>query len=187
MRIKIWIVVFSFLLIGCSTGKEAIMPFKNMLYNGSRILPIKNNETDFSLRIWINNSTSIERIITVSSDSLTGNNCNIIELGILYKNNLFKEKKINYYSKSEVIPESGFKEFRNRVNDLNLIDMKDQVNELEISLHQPISIYIVEVKESGIYNSFKFRTYFPDTTLTNSKFDEIQNFLFDEFNYEFKM
>jgi len=66
MNFKVLIMIGTILMMGCATGKEAMMTFRNMAYTGARIFPVKNNEADFSFRVWINNATSIERVITVT-------------------------------------------------------------------------------------------------------------------------
>lgn len=175
------------LLVGCSARKEKIMPFVNIFYNGSRIFPIKNSETNLAFRAWINNSTSLDRVITVYADTLIGNNGNLVELGYLYTRGIFGKKEKSIYTSKEIIPKSGFDLFWKKIDSLNIMEFKDQKDDFPIALHQPLSLFVIEVKNSKRYNSFTFKTYFPDTLKTNTAFDQIQDLIFEEFEFEFRV
>ncbi len=180
-----WLILVLVILTGCSSGREAVMPFKNYLITGDRLFPIKLNASEFTFRIWINNSTSVDRVITISEDSVDGFQGTIIEYGNLYRGN----KSKNHYSKINITPKSGFKEFKNKLDELQLFGIKTPEKELEISLHQGFSTYVVEIKNGSDFNSFKFDTYFPSKRESDEKFDKIESLIFGEFglkNY-FKM
>ncbi|MDP4214175.1 MAG: hypothetical protein Q8926_16290, partial [Bacteroidota bacterium] len=76
-----WKIVVLFVLAGCSTGREAVMPFRNFLYSGERLLPVKTSTAEYFFRIWINNSTSIDRVISISKDSLEDFRGYLTEMG----------------------------------------------------------------------------------------------------------
>lgn len=78
--------------VGCSSGYESILLFKNLDYSGERILPIKSNNSELCFRVWFNNSTSIDRIITISKDSLLGYQGKLTEIGYTNK----KRKRVHF-------------------------------------------------------------------------------------------
>lgn len=175
------------LLNSCSTGQEAIMPFHNIFYSSSRIVPLKYTEDDLAFRVWINNSTSLERVISVSGDTLQHYQGILMEIGILFQKRLFREKQEDHFSKSEIVPSSGFDNFFQKIDSLNLFNFPTQMESLPIALHQPISLYVVELKKGDQYHSFKFNTYFPDTTKTNTAYDIVESLILEEFEYHFKI
>lgn len=175
------IALISILLISCKTGKEALMPFKNHQYTASRIFPVKSNDSDYSIRVWMSSSTSIDRIISVSKDEDWGEQSNLIEIGTL---SVGKNSK-DHYKLRNLSPKSGVDGFLSKARKLDLMSFSDQEDPLPIALHQPISLYVVEIKDGDKFNSFRFNTYFPDTTSTNTKFDEIEDLILSEFDITF--
>ena len=93
--------------VGCSSGYESILLFKNLDYSGERILPIKSNNSELCFRVWFNNSTSIDRIITISKDSLSGYQGKLTEIG--YANN--RKKKNTFFNEESIEPKCGFEKF----------------------------------------------------------------------------
>ena len=84
-KIMKWTIALLFIITGCSHGKEVVMPYKNLVYSGEGILPVKTSSAEYSLRIWVNNSTSIDRIISISKDSLEDYKGHLTEIGELIK------------------------------------------------------------------------------------------------------
>jgi hypothetical protein len=177
------------LLSNCSSFKESVMPFRNLMYSGESIFPIKNNDSEWVFRAWINNGTSVDRIITVSSDSIFGNLSCIDEIGKLGNK---KHKTTFIYNKQNVIPKSGYDMFFNKVDSLGLINYNTQENFNIARMHEPFSLYVVEFKSKNQYNQFSFRTYFPislsDTTLrVENQYEKVEELLFNEFDIQFYM
>ncbi|CAM4017255.1 MULTISPECIES: hypothetical protein [Flavobacterium] len=73
-----------------------------------------------------------------------------------------------------------------RIDSLNLFQYESQEN-FYPALHQPHSFYVVEQKKEGKYNQFSFKTYFPIDESEKNKYSELEQFIMDEFQWEFKM
>lgn len=172
-----WLILLLFVLTKCSTGKEVILPFKNPPASGS-IFPVKTTNSDFTFRIWMGNSTSIDRIITVSIDSLFGSHATLIEIGEL----IHKKKSKQYYRQIQIIPKSGFTDFIKKLNELNLMTLKSLTNQLEVVEHSPFSTYVIEIKSATKFNTFVFETYYPVKRSNNEIYDNIEKLIFEEFN-----
>ncbi|MBN2891882.1 MAG: hypothetical protein JXL97_08450 [Bacteroidales bacterium] len=174
-------------LLSCSTGREVVMPFRNMVYSGERLFPIEKNDSEKAFRAWINNGTSIDRVISVSSDSIFGNQANLTEFGFMDKKGLLKYKGEKIFKDKSITPISGFERFFEVIDSLKLIDYSNQDSfDYELN-HQPFSLYVIEIKLNHKYNQFQFRTHFPDTTTVEEKYESIEKLLFNEFNYDFYM
>ena len=175
-------------LFSCSTGREVVMPFRNMVYSGERLFPIEQNDSEKAFRVWINNGTSIDRVISVSSDSIFGNQANLTEFGFIDRKGLFKNKGEKIFNNKDIIPKSGFEQFFEIIDSLNLINYSSQDSFDYVLNHQPFSLYVIEIKLNHKYNQFQFRTHFPDTTMrVEEKYESIEKLLFNEFNYDFYM
>ena len=173
-------------LLSCSTGREVIMPFRNMVYSGERLFPMEKNDSEKAFRVWINNGTSIDRVISVSSDSIFDYQATLTEFGFIYKNGLFKHKGEKIYKDKDVNPESGFEKFFEIVDSLNLVNYSSQDSFDYVLNHQPFSMYVIEIKLNHKYNQFQFRTHFPDTSMrVEEKYESLERLLFNEFNYDF--
>jgi hypothetical protein len=189
---KTIIILSIFTLIGgCSTPKEAVMPFRNMVDSAEKITPIQNSSAEWIFRVWVNNGTSVDRVITVSKGSYLGKESYIVELGTLYKKRLFREKEMRIYNLISEMPNSGFDNFIQVIDSLGLENYKSQDDFDVVADHNPFSLYIVELKKGNKYHLFRFNTYFPVSRTENRTIDEkyefIENFLLDEFNYGFYM
>jgi hypothetical protein len=190
---KILLIGLLLLFVGCSTPREAVMPFRNMVYTSEKIFPIQDSEVEWVFRVWFNNGTSIDRIITVSKDSFWGNESYILELGTLYRKGLFgreKKERINNLIKEN--PKNGFDSFIQVIDSLDLENYQSQVDFAVIADHNPFSLYIVEFKKGDKYHQFRFNTYFPmslqsENMTVEEKYEFIQKLLFDEFGYRFYM
>ena len=175
-------------LLSCSTGQEVVMPFRNMVCSGERLFPIEKNDSEKAFRAWINNGTSIDRVVSVSSDSIFGNQATLTEFGYVDKNGLFKHKGEKIFKDKSIIPESGFERFFEIIDSLNLVNYSSQDSFDYILNHQPFSLYVIEIKLNHKYNQFQFRTHFPDTTMrVKEKYEFLVRLLFNEFNYDFYM
>ncbi len=172
-----WTVLFLFVVAGCSPGREAVMPFKNLGYSGERILPVKTSTAEYSLRIWVNNSTSIDRVISISKDSLEDYTGYLTEIGVLING----KKSTQYYRQIKIEPKSGFEVFRTRVDSINLLNLSTQLELLPTPSHQPFSTYVVEFKNHNEFNTFQFDSYYPYKGKINEKYAAIEKLVFEEF------
>ena len=201
MRNKnIFFLIVFLLLCSCSTYKESVMPFRNLGYLSETIFPIQHSDQEWVFRAWINNGTSIDRIITVSRDSILfcpigiggyEYQATLIELGTLHKDGLFgrRIKRINHLRR--ITPKSGFENFIQTINSLGLENYESQKISSFI-MHAPFSLYVIEFKNGDEFHSFRFNTYFPmSRTYPNLRVDEkyefLENLLFNEFDFEFYM
>jgi hypothetical protein len=173
-----WKIVFLFFLASCSASREVVMPFRNFGYYGERLLPVKTSSSEFLFRIWINNSTSIDRVISISEDSSEGFQGYLTELGTLEKG----KKTIQYYRQIKIEPKSGFEVFKNKIDSLNLLKMSTQIFLDQLPLHQPFSAYVVEFKYRNEFNSFLFDTYYPYSGEINKKYSDLEKLIFEEFD-----
>ncbi|WP_457287838.1 hypothetical protein [Pedobacter sp. UYP24] len=151
------------------------MPFRNFIYSSNSGFPVKSSNSDFTFKVSFNLSTSVDRIITVSIDSVFGNQATLLEVFGL------KKGKVKV-AQSMLYPKSGFAVFRSKIDSLKLFGQKDQES-LEIPLHQPFTLFVVEVKENEKYNQFRFNTYNPYPKNASEEYERLQKLIFDEFNF----
>jgi hypothetical protein len=168
-------------MTACSTLYEPVMPFRNLSYSGERLLPIQENNSEKIFRVWFNNGTSVDRIITVSYDSLFEYQSKFQEIGILQKKSLFRSKDIKIFNETDITPQSGFKNFFLKIDSLNLLEYTNQVDFEYLINHQPFSLYVIEIKDKGKYNQFSFRTHFPISLDDSTKYINIEKLIFNEF------
>ena len=174
---KYLFIILLFFIFSCSSSYEVVHPYKNLSYSGERLFPVKTNNSEFTFRIWISNSTSIDRIISISKDSMEGFEGKLTEIGKIYNGRNSK----NYYNEFKVIPKCGFLEFKKKLDKLNLMSMTDQRN-FGIVFDMPFSTYVVEIKQKDSFNTFKFDTYYPNKGGAEDSYLKIENLLFEEFD-----
>lgn len=90
-KIKYILLVVTIIIYSCATKYEVVIPYKNLGYSGERLFPVKTNYSEFTFRVWISNSTSIDRIISISNDSAGSFQSNLIEFGIIFHGNKYKQ------------------------------------------------------------------------------------------------
>lgn len=151
------ILFFIVFIASCSTTYEVVMPYKNLRYSGYRLLPIKTNESEFSFRAWISNSTSIDRVISISKDSGEKYEGTLIEIGKKFNG----KKHVNFYNQIPITPASGFEDFINKLYSLKIDTMTSQPCCIGIAFDEPFSIYVIEIKTKTAYNCFRFDTNYP--------------------------
>ncbi|NEV95039.1 hypothetical protein G3567_12920 [Psychroflexus sp. YR1-1] len=174
------ILILTFISVSCSAGKEQVMPFRNFGYSGERLFPIQSSDAENIVRIWINNSTSIDRVITIFKDSILNEQAELIEIG------LTKNGKRKFLTQENKIPASGIANFFKKLDSLNLFKYKSQEN-FSLVLHEPFSLYVIEQKKGEKYNQFTFRTNFPNENEEETEFTVLEKFIMDEFQWEFKL
>jgi hypothetical protein len=153
--------------------------FKNLGYSGDRLFPVKTNYSEFTFRIWISNSTSIDRILSISKDSAGEFQGNLIEFGKLFNGKHYKD----YYKDIKITPISGYATFKQRLDSLELLTLQNKAD-IDIIEHEPISTYVVEIKQKNLFNTFRFDTYYPKKTEIKDKYRQIESLIFDEFNLQ---
>jgi hypothetical protein len=173
-----WTALFLIVAASCSPGREAVMPFKNLGYSGERLLPVKTSTAEYSFRIWINNSTSVDRVISISKDSLDDFRGYLTEVGVFVSG----KKSTPYYRQTKIEPQSGFQVFKAKLDSLNLFQLNNKVGLIELASHQGFSTYVVEVKDHSNFNTFQFDSYYPHEGQINEKYSSIEKLIFAEFN-----
>jgi hypothetical protein len=176
MKQLLTIFLLTTVISSCTTSYEVVNPFKNLGYSGDRLFPVKTNFSEFSFRIWISNSTSIDRIISISKDSAGDFQGKLIEYGKLFNGKTYK----NFYADDDIIPKDGFKVFKQKLDSLNLFDLKDKPY-IDIVEHEPFSTYVIEIKNKGVFNTFRFDTYYPNKTEQLNQYTAIEKLIFDQF------
>jgi hypothetical protein len=174
---KIFTVILSIAFISCSTSYEVVNPFKNLGYSGDRLFPVKTNLSEYTFRIWISNSTSIDRVISISKDSADDYKGKLIEFGKTFNGKTY----IEYYKCSDIEPKDGFAMFRQLLDSLNLLTTRNKTG-IDIVHHKPFSTYVVEVKEKGAFNTFRFDTYYPNKTEDADVYTKIEQLIFEQFD-----
>lgn len=170
------------LLTGCSTVHEYVMPFRNFAYTGERLFPVAKSDADFEFRAWVNYSTSIDRVFTISYSKDWGYQGKLLEI---IANKTGKHKKDRtVFRQINIEPHSGFEKFIAKVDSLNLINTSDQAN-FTSALHKPFSLYVIEIKTHGKVNQFRFNTHFPEHEDVEKEYQRIEDLLFSEFNFKF--
>lgn len=176
MKYLLNILLLTVVTSSCSTSYEVVNPFKNLSYSGDRLFPVKANASEFSFRIWISNSTSIDRVISIFKDSSGEFQGKLAEYGRLFNGKTYKD----FYKNRDIIPKAGFVMFKQKLDSLNLLDLKDKPN-IEIVEHEPFSTYVIEIKENGVLNTFRFDTYYPNKTDERDTYSKIENLFFEQF------
>lgn len=176
--------ILAITLAGCASKHEYVMPFKNFGYTGERLFPVSENNSEFAFRAWTSYSTSIDRVFTVSYDKDFGYDGKLLEI---QSNPVGKHKEDRTtFKQRNIIPKDGFEKFILKIDSLNLMDVKDQDEKaMQIPLHQPFSLYVIEVKSHGKTHQFRFNTYFPAKEKVDNRYEMIQNLIFQEFDSKF--
>jgi hypothetical protein len=165
------------------------MPFYNLFHSGERLLPIENNDEDIALRVWFNLGTSVERVITISMDSSKNYSGLLIEYGTLYKKRFFRKgyrKSNEFFRKNEIVPKSGFENFFDLLNNLQVLNYESQKSFELITDHKPFSLFVIEYKNKENYNQFKF---YPMNSSENEYkiYKEIDDFIKEELLYNLRI
>ena len=177
MKQKIYMLIFSITLLSCSTSFEVVNQFKNLAYSGDRLFPVKTNLSEYTFRIWISNSTSIDRVISIYKDSADEYKGKLIEYGKMFNGKSYSD----YYKSIDINPKDGFPIFRQKLDSLNLLTVKNKAD-IEIVLHEPFSTYVVEMKDKGVFNTFRFDTYYPQITDDRDTYWKIEQLIFEQFD-----
>ena len=155
------------------------MPYKNLdSYSGDRLFPIKTNKSEFTFRAWINNGTSIDRVISISKDSGSNYTGTLTEIGKMVNG----QKHKNYYNEIQITPASGFENLRKRLDSLRIQTISSQPCCIGIVFDSPSSTYVIEIKTKELYNYIRFDTNYPLKSEKQDIYTTIQKLLFDEFN-----
>jgi hypothetical protein len=142
------------ILASCGSPREVMMPYRNYSLTANRLLPLQYSNDKKSIRIWISESTSLDRVITVSKslDSSYSGELTIFGPGI---GNAQKTK--GYFITKKMVPESGYKNFFSEIDSLNLGSLSDQKN-IEVVSDRPVEICIIVYLDNGNYTKFRFQS-----------------------------
>lgn len=162
------------ILVSCSARREYIMPFNNYVYDSVRLFPIQSSDAENIVRIWINNGTSIDRIITISKDSIFQEQAFLTEISLPSKKTFFNRK--------EIVPKSGIAAFLEKIDSLDLFQYESQTD-FSFALHEPFSIYVIEQKKNDKYHQFNFKTSF--TNENEDQYTNLEKLIMEEFLWEF--
>jgi len=162
------------------------MPFVNMGYSGDRLFPVSENDVDFTFRAWVSLSTSIDRVFTISSDKDWGYSGKLLEIR---QNGPYKKNKDKTtFKEINITPRSGVEKFILKVDSLNLLDLKDQADSnFQIALHEPMGLYVIEIKSHGKINYFKFRTHLINKSRVEEKYQRVAELILKELPFDFYM
>lgn len=173
--------VLIILIISCTSQRENVMPFKNFDESGIRPFPVATNASQFTFRASVNLSTSIDRILSISTDSILGDQGRIVEIWQLGRSKK-GQVKVRYVERP-IIPRSGFQRFKQKVDSLNIISITSQ-DAFDLPFDRPFSLYAIEVKQNEKYNQFNFNSHFPDTTnKVERQYEQIQELILQEFDF----
>ena len=176
MKQNVFTFIFIIAFVSCTTSYEVVNPFKNLGYSGDRLFPVKSNLSEYTFRIWISNSTSIDRVISISKDSADTYKGKLIEFGKKFNGKTYND----YFVSSDIKPKDGFEMFRKRLDSLNLLKTTNKT-EIDIVHHEPFSTYVVEIKDKDAFNTFRFDTYYPNKTEDSDIYTKIEQLIFEQF------
>ena len=164
-----------FLLFSCSAGKVSTMPFRNYDLSAERLMPLTYSNSSRAFRVWVSPSTSVDTIFTITMHQDSSFGAYMQEIGHKY----YGGKKFKaYYSISKIQLRSDVKHFFERLDSLDMFTLEDQEN-MELVLHQPLSIYVVEYKKGDQYAKFRFQANAPQGSL--GRYRSVERLLRTEF------
>jgi hypothetical protein len=149
------------------------MPYRNYELSAERLMPLAYSDAWQSIRVWISSSTSVDTVFTVSQNVDSSFSAFQMELGHKYKGS---RTATPYFSQTKIQPPSGFSVFFRHLDSLNLFAYSDQ-KEMEIVLHEPIAICIVEYLKGKKYTKFSFRWNLSSFTAEQAKYQAIEKFV----------
>jgi hypothetical protein len=165
---------------------EARLPFSNIDYNSMSLRPLNLQETDFSVRFYINIGGSVDRIITLGADSVRRDINNpdsvtsiqlsgvIQQIGrLFYESN---DSTIYYYNEIEM-DYLQVDSLLKKVQNLNLQKYQSRKT-MKVIPDQPNSLYTIELKTDDHYHTFYFNTLYPTEKSEDSSYGELQNQIF---------
>jgi hypothetical protein len=154
------------------------------------ITPLNLSKNDFAFRLYANNGKSVNRIYTITLDTLEPvfdgmydgieKPVSIIGKLMLYGKVGIGKKSKNYYD------EIGFEEERT-LEILNILmvqnwkDFENRIDDIPLPLHSNASIYTIEILNSGAYYTFKFITQYPNEKTLDTKYEELEVVFFNLF------
>ena len=169
MKYYLCLLVF---LYGCSSSKEIKLGFEQPDMIADRLFPIEVSDSDTIIRIWIQNSRSVNRVITAEFKSEIGYSTLYTEFGYLYRKTLFGTKRKSIFRQRNVFPDGKSEDFLNQLHALKPLNLVDEKN-FDLGPHDVISFYFVEVKYGASINKFQFNQHLPDTSANNSVYGKI--------------
>lgn len=186
---KLHIIIILVFTFGCSSPKEMTMPFYNLFYTAERLFPIESNDDETVFRVWFNLGTSVERVLTVSVDTIGSYSGTLTEYGEHYSKYIFRKgyrPTKSFYRENSIKPKNGFENLFANLSLLELLTLEDR-EEVEIVPHEPFSIFVIEYKDKDDYNQFRF---YSSNNLreeyAKDKYDKIKTLIIKEFYQSFR-
>lgn len=182
MKIKLLLLSSLMLLFGCSKWDEAVMPYHNLEYIGDRLFPVSENDADFTFRAWVSYSTSIDRVFTVSHNKELGYQGQFLEIAYTRVNK--KNHERNKFREKDIVPNSGFEKFIQKIDSLNLTSLSSQ-KDFPHAFDVPAALIVIEIKSHNKFNHFRFSFDVDDKKTTDPRYDAVKSLIADEFNFQF--
>ncbi|MBS1500964.1 MAG: hypothetical protein JST32_02795 [Bacteroidetes bacterium] len=179
MKVKFSALALSALLLGCSNMHEVVMPFRNLGYSGERLLPVSENSDEFTFRAWINYSTNIDRVYTISYSKDLGYSGEFSEIELTPGRKGHNKYK---FKQRTVVPHSGFEKFITKVRSLNLLNVSTS-DSVSIPFDTPVPIMVVEIKMDNKYHHFSFPSGVDQKKA--EKYEAVRNLISGEFDTKF--
>jgi hypothetical protein len=188
MKKALTILLFSVILTA-NAQVEARLPFSNIDYNSMSMRPLNLLETDYAVRFYINLGGSVDRIITLKADSIKRNLnkpdsvTSILLSGTIQQiGQLFFEatdSSIFFYKEISLHPDQVDSILR-KVQKLDLRNYQSR-KDVKVTLHEPNSLYTIELKTKKDYHSFYFYTLYPTRKNEESVYGNLQSHIFQIF------
>lgn len=162
--------------------------FINYEYTAARPLPVQENKSELTFRAYINLSTQIERVLTITKDTTRGYQGYLTEL-IPGKKRKGQTTSKGRYIVHRVEPLSGYKNFFAKLDSLRVDTLQNQ-HDFRFPFDYPFSQYIVEYKKGKLYRQFKFNTYLSARNLNKPQpkpedlYEQLQQLLLAEFTFK---
>ncbi|MDX2361391.1 MAG: hypothetical protein QNK23_11340 [Crocinitomicaceae bacterium] len=179
------IILFILILTSCSSPKQASICESSFnsssLFQNEGIIPIELIREGSITRIWIERSSSMNQILTIAQDT-SGIYAEFVEVGFHYK----RDKKIAYFSKTEICPINGWNDFFIELDSINLKSLVSRKNDPStdgIIMHHPMSRYLVEIKNEFEIKKFEFYSFYPSQNFPEDmkKYSELEKLILTSF------
>jgi len=190
MNNRIKVVVLSFtIFLSTMTNlycQEVVMPYINYGFSGNRFVPIQISDAEYTLRIWINNSTSIDRVITILKNKDEDPVSYFSEIGFMESTDSLNHSINNQFVNiKEIPPKSGIEKFMFKLDSLQIMEYPASQDSFNFVFHQPFSRFIVELKRNDKYKYFSFCTFYPGEGEVEKRYSELELLIWEEYDINF--
>ena len=166
-------------LVNCSSSQKYFtvqQPFKNYSENPSYLLPINSIKSEYVLRVWFFDSTSVDKVLVVFKNDKNEFEAQIISFGKVYK----KDKFQPIFNVVDVKPKNGFVNLINIIKSDSLEKFQDKIDS-DLVYDESVFQYFFEIKSQNETVYFKYTTSKSEFTKEN-KYSNLIKFLKAEFN-----